>query len=271
MKRIILLLALAILGAPWAASAEDYKISIMPRFFNDKLTAMMTPLIEYLHQETGLALELVLATDNADYEKRLNRGEVAIGFGNPIVYVDTSSKHQVVAAAKELGEDRFRGIVIVPRNSSIKGLEDLRGKRVMITGKTSAGGFLSQKLSLMQAGIPLTDLKLETAADNRQENVVIAVSIGDVDAGFVRESSLHVADKYIAPGSIKKAVETEWVPAWAFSVDNKVPEDIKAKIAAAVLKLPPGSPVLKALEIDQFVPAKDSDYDSIRRALGENH
>jgi phosphonate transport system substrate-binding protein len=271
MKKFILLLALVLAGTPAAMAAEAYNISIMPRFYNDKLTAMMTPLIEYLHQETGLNIELVLATDNADYEKRLNRGEIAIGFGNPIVYVDTSAKHQVVAAAKELGEDRFRGIVVVPPDSPIKELKDLRGKHVMITGKTSAGGFLSQKLSLMQAGIPLSDLKLETAADNRQENVVIAVSIGDVDAGFVRESSFHVADKYIAPGSVKKLVETEWVPAWAFSVDNKVPEDTKAKIAAAVLKLPPGSPVLKALEIDQFVPAKDSDYDSIRRALVEDH
>lgn len=271
MKKIFLLLAMAMVGASGAASAETYKISIMPRYYNDKLTAMMTPLVEYLKGETGLDIELALAGDNADYEKRLSRGEIAIGFENPIVYVDVTPRHQVVAAAKELGEARFRGIVVVPSDSAIKELKDLRGKRVMMTGKTSAGGYLSQKLSLMQAGIGIKELKLETAADNRQENVMIAVSVGDVDAGFVRESSFHVADKYIAPGSVKRVIDTEWVPPWAFSVDTKLPEEVRAKLTAAVLKLQPGSPVLKALEVDQFIPAQDGEYDPIRRALSDEH
>jgi phosphonate transport system substrate-binding protein len=270
MKKLILLLAMAMVGASGALSAEVYKISIMPRFFNDKLTAMMTPLVEYLHKETGLEIELVLADDNKDYIKLLNRGDIAIGFENPIVYVDVHPQHEVIAAARELGEDRFRGIVVVRPDSPIKELKELRGKQVMITGKTSAGGYLSQKLSLMQIGMSMDDLKVDTAADNRQENVIIAVSIGDAEAGFVRESSLHVADKYIAPGSIKKAFDTEWVPAWAFSLDRNVPADVKAKIAAAILKLETGNPVLKALEIDGFVPGKDADYDPIRKALGND-
>lgn len=267
MRKAILLLALAIGTAPAAIGAEVYKISIMPRFFNEKLTAMMTPLVDYLKTETGLPIELELASDNADYEKLLNRGEVAIGFQNPIVYVDVSGKHEIVAAAQELGEVRFRGIVVVRPESEIKTLGDLRGKHVMIAGKTSTGGYLSQKLSLNAAGIAMSELTTEVAADNRQENVIIAVSIGDVDAGFVRESSFHVADQYIAPGSVKRVIDTEWVPPWAFSVDRKLPEDVKSKITQAVLKLPVGSPVLKALEIDRFVPGKDADYDPIRRAL----
>jgi phosphonate transport system substrate-binding protein len=271
MKKSALLLALTIATIPLALNAaESYKISIMPRFFNEKLTTMMTPLVDYLRRETGLDIELVLATDNADYIKRLNRGEIAIGFENPIVYVDVTPRHQVIAAAEELGEARFRGIVVVPTGSDIKELKDLRGKHVMITGKTSAGGYLSQKLSLAEAGIAMNELITETAADNRQENVVIAVSIGDVDAGFIRESALHSADQYIAPKSVKRVIDTEWMPPWAFSVDTELPQTVRTKFKEAVLKLQPGDPVLKALEIDRFIPGQDQDYDRIRRALGEN-
>lgn len=271
MKKTVLLLALAMAGVSMASAAEPYKISIMPRLYNEKLTAMMTPLVEYLKGETGLDIELVLAADNADYIKRLNRGEIAIGFENPIAYVDVTPRHTVVAAARELGEARFRGIVVVPTGSDIKELKDLRGKRVMITGKTSAGGYLSQKLSLAQEGIGIKELKTETAADNRQENVIIAVSIGDVDAGFVRESSFHVADRYITPGSVQRVIDTEWMPPWAFSVDTGLPKDVRAKLTEAVLKLPPGSPVLKALEIDHFIPGQDADYDPVRRARSDEH
>lgn len=267
MKRPLLMLSLALALIPGWAAAAGYKISILPRYFPEKLTTMMTPLVEYLQKETGLPIELVLTKDFKEYEKRLKSGEIAIGFENPLVYTRVTPEHQAVAMAREQGEDRFRGIVIVPAESPIGALTDLQGKRIVIVGETSAGGFLSQKLSLKEQGIAVSALKLDTAADNRQENVVIAVSVGDADAGFIRESALHVADQYIAPGSVKRVLETAWLPGWALSVDGRVPTDVRDKISAAVLKLAPGSEPLKALEVDGFVPATDADFESVRAAL----
>lgn len=267
LQLILRLMALALVLSADRAAATDYKISILPRYFPEKLTAMVTPLIDYLRQETGLPLELVLTKDFKEYEKRLKSGDITIGFENPVVYTRVTPEHQVVAMSREDGEDRFRGIVIAPADSGIGQIGDLRGKRVIIVGETSAGGYLSQKLTLQESGIGLSQLQLDTAADNRQENVIIAVSVGDAEAGFIRESALHVADRYIAPGSVKRVLETAWLPGWALSIDTRVPTDVRDKITEAVLKLPPGSPQLKALEVDGFVPAKDSDFDSIRAAL----
>ncbi len=268
MKKIIVFLLLLLGVAPGPASAESYKVSILPRFFPEKLTAMMTPLVKYLHEETGYDIDLVLTKDFKDYESRLAKGEVAIGFQNPVVYTRITPQHQVVAMAQENGEDRFRGLVIVRPDGPVRRLKDLKGKRVMIVSETSAGGFLSQKLTLMENEIAVSDLNLEVAADNRQENVIIAVSVGDMDAGFIREAALHVADKYIAPGSIRDIEKTAWLPGWALSLDRGVPEAARSKITAALLKLQPGSPEMKALEMDRFVPAKDADYDATRKASG---
>lgn len=269
MNKIILSLALALSLATGPLWAETHRISILPRFFPDKLTAMMTPLLAYLRDQTGLELELVLMKDFQEYEKRLQAGEIAMGFQNPLVYTRVASRHEAVAMAREQGEDRFRGIVIARPDNPIQQLADLKGKRVMMVGETSAGGYLSQKLSLMEIGIPMDQLTLDTAADNRQENVIISVSIGDVDAGFIRESALHVADQYIAPGSIRQVTETAWLPGWALSLDRDLPQEARSKLVDALLKLQAGAPELKALEVDGFVPATDADYQPIRRALGQ--
>ncbi len=269
MKKSIILALLLCLSLSTAVSAREYKISILPRYFPEKLTAMMTPLAAYLSKQTGFAIKPVLTDNFTDYEVKLMKGNIAIGYENPLVYVNVSSTHEVVArAVKGKGGDRFRGIIITRPDSGITKLSALKGKNIMIVGKTSAGGYLSQKLTLREHGIDVDkDCQLSIAADNRQENVIISVSIGDVDAGFIRESALHKADQFIMPGSIVSIKETAWLPNWAFSVNKNLPQEVKTAIQKAVLKLPRNSEVLQAMGLTSFVAASDADYDIMRKII----
>jgi len=249
-----------------AAFAEEYTLSILPRYFPEKLTAMMNPLAEYLSKEVGIEIKPILTANFAEYENKAKNHTISIGYENPLVYVNISSAHEVIATAvKGTGGDKFRGIIITRPDSGIHKPADLKGKKVMIVGKTSAGGYLSQKLALKEMGIDVDhDCELSVAANNQQENVIISVSIGDVDAGFIRESALHKADQFIMPHSVISIWETAWLPNWALSVDRNLPDDIKNSIQKSVLKLPRNSKVLKAMGLISFMEAKDSDYDIMR-------
>lgn len=269
MKRFIVVILAASLLVSGAVVAQEHRISMLPRYYPERLVDMMSPLVEHVREATGLDLQLILAKDFRAYEERLASGEIAIGYSNPLVYTRVSRRHQVVAmAVKGEGGDRFRGILIARPDSGIRGLEDLPGKRVMIVAETSAGGWLSQKLSMLEQGIALDEVDLVEAADNRQENVIIAVSVGDVDAGFIRESALHVADKYIAPGSVESVTATAWLPNWAFSVDRDLPPGVREALQGAVVGLEAGHPVLEAMGLTGFRAAEDGEYDPVRKALG---
>ncbi len=248
------------------ACAEEYKLSMLPRYFPEKLTAMITPLAAYLSRETGNGIQPVLTDNFAKYEAEILNGSIVIGYENPLVYVNVSGRHEVLATAvKGEGGDTFRGIVISRPDSTINSIADLKGKNIMIVSKTSAGGYLSQKLTFKENGIDVDkDCKLSVAADNRQENVIISVSIGDVDAGFIRESALHKADQFIMPNSIRLVVDTAWLPNWAFSVNRDMPEEQKNDIRSALLKLNRESNVLRAMGLTSFKAAVDSDYNVVR-------
>ena len=269
MKKSVILALLLCFICSTAVFATGYKISILPRYFPEKLTAMMTPLADYLSKQTGLVIRPVLTDNFADYEARLLKGNIAIGYENPLVYVNVASAHEVLArAVKGMGGDKFRGIIITRPDSGITRLSALKGKNIMIVGRTSAGGYLSQKLTLGKNGINVDkDCQLSVAADNRQENVIISVSIGDVDAGFIRESALHKADQFIMPGSITSIKETAWLPNWAFSVNKNLPQDVKTSLQKAILKLPRNSEVLQALGLTSFISASDADYDVMRNII----
>ncbi len=270
MKKILVCFMIFNMFGVFPLFGAEYKLSMLPRYFPEKLIVMITPLASYLSKKTGLKIVPVLTKNFADYRARilLNR-DIAIGYENPMVYVKISSAHEAIATAiKGAGGDRFRGIVITRPDSGITQLSFLKGKKVMIVGKTSAGGYLSQKLTLQNMGIDVDhDCHLSVAADNRQENVIISVSIGDVDAGFIRESALHKADQFIQPGSVVSVAETAWLPNWALSVDKGLPVSIKHSIQKAVLDLQKDSEVLKAMGLSSFVRATDSDYNVMRKLV----
>jgi phosphonate transport system substrate-binding protein len=269
MKKILPLCFFLVLFSCDRLYAARYTFSVLPRYFPEKLVSMHTPLTQYLSKELGSEVELILTEDFAHYEMQMLKGAISIGYQNPVVYANVSAQHEAIATAI-LGKDgdKFRGLVIARADSKIAGLDDLKGKTIMIVGKTSAGGYLSEKLSLLERKIDVTkDCQIVQAAGNHQENVIISVSVGDVDAGFIQEGAFAIADEFIAPNSIKKVSETAWIPNWAVSVDKNIPKEQKEKIRAALLKITPESEVAKALGISGFKSAGDADYDVIRKLM----
>jgi len=254
----------------WAA--ESYKLSMLPRYSSEEINRRISPLADYLTQKTGAKIEAVITSDFTQYEKQLKSGAIGMGYENPYIYTLVSNTHEALAmAVKGKDRDKFRGIIIVRKGSGLTRLEDLRGKLISIVGYTSAGGYLSQKLSLMEAGIDVNrECTISEAVDNKQENVILAVYTGEADAGFIRESALHQADSYISAAQIEVVGECAWLPNWAFSVNRTMPDKTKKDIQAALLALQPNHPVLKALKIDSFKLAGDGDYDPVRRASGGN-
>ncbi|CAK8713903.1 Phosphonate transport system substrate-binding protein [Candidatus Electrothrix laxa] len=239
----------------------------MPPFFSaEQQTAMLHPFADRLSEKTGNDVKIFLANNVDQYTAEVLHGKIVIGYENPSVYVTISNVHEAIASAVTTQHDTFsRGIIISRPESGISGVEDLKGKKIMIVSRESTGGFLSQKITLQEKGIDVErDCQLNEAANHREENVIISVSIGDVDAGFISEYALHKADQYIAPGSITSVAKTAPLPNWVLSISRKMPQVQKDDLQAALQSLSPDDPALKALGISAFKGASDSDYDIIR-------
>jgi len=249
---------------------QVYRMSMLPRHAPEEIMRRIAPLAEYLSSSAGVRLEPVVEGNFAEYEKKIRSGRIQVGYQNPMVYARVSDVHEVLATAVvSMGGDRFRGIIISHADSAVHGLEDILGKSVCIVGRTSAGGYLSQKLSAKRKGIDvLKDCTLFEAVDNKQENVIFSVYMGEADVGFIRESALHMADRYIPAAKIRVVAECAWLPNWALSVSRGMPPAQKAALKKALLALKAGSPVLKAMKIQGFNDASDKAYNPVRQALG---
>ncbi len=262
---LIFLLTLA--GYSFAA---QLKLSMLPRYSAEEINKRITPLAEHLSQATGQRIEPVITADFAQYEKKLKIGSIKIGYENPYIYTLVSETHEVLAMAiKKPDGDKFRGIIITRSDSDIHSLEDLRNRKIMVVARTSAGGYISQKITLEEAGIDVEkECQISEAVGNKQENVILSVYYGEVSAGFIRESALKKVKKFIPLDKIRIVNKSAWLPNWAISLDKSLPLPVKRNILESLLELDENGPVLKALQIRGFRISADEEYDSIRKAAG---
>ncbi len=270
MKRVLfatLVFGLFLVFSLSTYAAESLRLSMLPLYSSTEIDKRIRPLAKLLSKAIGAQVEPVIVSDFKSYEQRLG-SDIDIGFENPVVYV--RSPHEALAVIyKEPDGAKFRGLIITRSDSPISSPDELVGKRVAIVGPTSAGGYLSQRQTLLELGIDTKkDMTLVVALDNKQENVIFSTYNGDVDAGFIRESALRSAASYIPPNQIKIIKKTAYIPEWVLSVRRDLPAKTKMLIRNTLIDLTSGDPVLNALKIKAFQETNDRNYDVVRRVLG---
>lgn len=244
---------------------NSVKVAILPLYSAITLFDRFDPLMRYLSRKTGYEFKLVIPNDFEDFFDIVKQGKVEFSYSNPYIYIQLADKGFLRAFANTILQqtgDIFRGIIITHKDSPIRTLNDLKGKKVMVVSYKSAGGFLAQKLFLYENGIDVfKDLKLIDG--KRQEEVILNVYRKNVDAGFVRESALDVLEEEIDLGKIRILAKTPYIANWPFAATKNTDEKMIGLIQRNLLELKDGE-ILRAARLTGFKPASDKDFDTLR-------
>lgn len=161
----------------------------------------------------------------------------------------------------------FAGVIIAKKGRGIHTAEDLRGKKVMsLKFRAAAGAYMFQTYHLLMKGIdPHKDFGSILSVP-KQDDLVILVKLGLIDAGFVRSGILEAMER---EGRIKMdnfdivdarqgdglllVHSTDLYPEWYFSIMPGVSANITARLKTALLRITDTMPVAKATRIHGFV------------------
>jgi phosphate/phosphite/phosphonate ABC transporter binding protein len=267
-KPLLCTLAL-LLGAPAPGQAAELKLGVLPRLSATELTAMFKPLADHLSRETGQKVTLVLAKDFAAFQKQVRDGEVDLAFANPLVYVQLRKAKDVSPLAVSLekkGGARFRGIVVVRKDSGLEDVKALKGKRLIFVEEDSLGGYITQALMLKKQGLDVNKDFVKLPFAKKHDNVTMAVFNKAADAGGIREDDLDKLAGKLDLSQLKILAYTDYFPNWPLFVSSTVPAATRDALKAALLKLKTGDAVLEAAKLTGFAPIADKDYDGLRDA-----
>jgi len=275
--RQAVLLVLAVLVAGLAArpsAGRELKFGFTPVLSESDMRVEFEPLMTYLSDCIGQKVVLYVAKDYGDLRTQMESGAVDIGTFSPFAYVDAvrGRKIRLIAQCVINGTDTYRGVIVARRDSGLKSLADLRGKRFAFVDPKSASGFVYPRALLIEKGITPESSFKETIFAGSHDKVIAAVLEGRADAGAVYGDALAVAkSKGVPTENLVTLASTDPIPHDAVAVRVGLDAALAKKIRAALVDLDKseaGRRVIansKPKELTGYMLAEDSLYDMVRR------
>jgi len=228
-------------------------------------------LLDYLAARLDRPVELLQRPTYAEINALVRSGQADVAFvcGGAYVEAERDFGMELLAAPQVNGKALYHSYLIAPANSSIQGLEDLRGKRFAFTDPLSHTGHLVIQYRLHEKGESPETFFRETIFTYSHDNSIRAVADGLVDGASV--DSL-VYDLLISrePELAERTRIVEVSPAYGIPpvvVHPDLSPDMKAQLHDALLDMANdqnGRLGLAELRLDRFVDTNPANYETIR-------
>jgi len=267
---LLVLFPLLFSSAGTVHAQEPLSFCIHPYQVDRELHERFDPLARYLGKKIGQPVKVVIARDYDDQIDRVGKGKIDIAFMGPAPYitmVDRYGNITILGRFETNGNPTFHGVIFIARDSPLRGLADLRGKRFAFGDPNSTMSHLVPVYMLWKAGVRVDALG-KHAFLGKHENVALGVLSGDFDAGAIREDIFFQYEKR----GLKILTRTPEFSEHLFVADNRLPKKTVQALRRALLDLKnskEGKAILTTVKEDAtgIVPANDKDYDSLREVL----
>lgn len=271
-----ILLVLTILTAGLVvhpAIARDLKFGFTPVLGEAEMRSEFEPLTAYLSDAIGQKVVLYVAKDYGDLRTQMEDGMVDIGSFSPFAYVDATrgGKIRIIAQSIIDGTTTYRGIIVARKDSGLKTVGDLKGKRFAFVDPKSASGYVYPRAMLIERGLDPKSYFKETIFAGDHNKVIAAVLQSRVDAGAIYEGALAVAKANGVPTeNLVTLASTDPIPHDAIAVSTGLDDVLVKKIQTALVdmdKTEAGRRVIanSKKKLTGHVVAEDSLFDVVRR------
>ena len=194
--------------------------------------------IQYMSRQTGRKFSLKFTEKYEETADNLGRGLIQFAALGPVNYVAAKTKYGVDCLAMGLNQDgrpEYRGVVFTRPDSSITGLEDLRGKAFAFGDRFSTQGHVIPRQMLEEAGVTLEDLQSYVYTGSHA-NTAKAVLNGDYEAGAIQDV---LADRLSREGRIKILAVSKAYPSSMICYAKGVDPATLASVKKALLEMDP--------------------------------
>ncbi len=231
--------------------------------------SMYRRLVQRIGKDVGRKDSFILRPTYRALRKAIEQRDVDVAFvcTGPYVYALPSGRIKLLVQPEFVNGHLYHSVILVPAGSSVNSLEDLRGAVLGFSDPESFTGCMVPYLMMVERGLnPKTFFK-KIIFTGSHDRTIHAVDRGIVSAAAVHSVVLESAKR--EDPSLMERLKVIW-SSETFGpppviISNELDENFENSLREAFLKLGKdenGREILSAIGIDQFVPAREEDYQS---------
>src|SRR5215210_3296111 len=261
-------------GEQGSGDSEVLRVGLIPNQNPESVEAQYEPFGNYLSEQLGREVELTVPTSYNAVVEAIANDELDLAYFGGLTYVQARNRADVVPLVTEInprtGDTTYRSVIIVPANSEIQEVSELKGRDFAFGSVSSTSGSLYPAIMLRDAGIDYrTDLG-NFNYTNGHDATAQAVANGQVDAGGLEDRILYNLEDEgtVDASSVRVIDESEPIEGYPWVVRNALSDDLKDEIIQAFLGI--DDPVLlDLLRAEGYEEVDASDYDYVEEQASE--
>lgn len=261
---------------------KELTIQFVPSQNADTLEAKAKPLEKLLSKELDIPVKVSVSTNYNTIVEAMKSKKVDVGFLPPTAYTLAHDQKaaDVLLQAQRYGVNKdgsnndklvksYKSQFVVKKDSGIKSLKDMKGKKIALQDVTSTAGYTYPVAELLKEGInPINDMKITNVKGHDQ--AIIALLNGDVDVAVTFQDARNIVKKdqpYVFKDT--EIVElTEDIPNDTISVRSDMDDKFRDKLKKAfkdIAKTKEGHKIVSEVYSHEgYVDSKDSEFDIVR-------
>lgn len=269
-----LFLVLAAAGAASAAppKGDEIVIGLIPEINIFQQMERFKPLSAYLSEQVGRPVKLTVLTRYGNLIENFENNHLDGAFFGSFTGALAIQKLGIVPLARPInlnGRSTYAGLIFVRKDSGIRNVAAMRGKRFVFVEKATSAGYIFPLAYLHSQGVK--DVKAflgDTYFSGSHDAAMYAVLEGKAGIGAAKDSVYDwVRSK--EPRIDKELLilaRSEEFPSNGLGVRKDMDAGLKAKLKAALLHLqdsPQGLKVLETLRFRRFIDTRVEDYQPV--------
>lgn len=248
-------------------------VGIFPRR-NAKITMkLFRPLGEYLSKKLGREVKIVTSKNFKTFWKGVLKQQYDVVHYNQYHYVVSHQKYgyQVILKNEEMGNDTITGSIIVRKDSGIKSISDLKGKKVVFGGgKRAMQSYIVARYLLEQGGLQWGEYEADFAKN--PPSAIKAAFFKQADAAGAGDVvlQLNVVKKKVDTEQLQYLARGERLPHLTWAVKNEMPPTLRDEIQTTLKELkhyPEGQALLRNMRLTSLNVATDEEFNRHREII----
>jgi phosphonate transport system substrate-binding protein len=248
------------IAADWRKEYPELTMGVITEENAEDRAKRWDPVRDYLSKELGVPVQWREATDYAGVIEALKAKKIELAWFGPASFARAwiVTKEQAVPLVAEIDKDGgfgYFGVIIVKKESALKSIDDLKGKRFGFADPNSTSGYQAPRFFLTEQGYNPDEFFGTTAFSGSHENSVKMLYEGNFDAVATwwtndKKSNMSRMENkgMIEPDSYRIIWKSPRLPSDPFTVPAWLPEQMQEDIKRVLLAMPKKDPkAFKAL------------------------